>query len=54
MILISDKGVQIPFKLIKNEDRTYHAEFEVAVGGTLTASVFFSGKPVLKSPFKVC
>ena len=53
LTLISDKGAQIPFKHIKNEDKTCRAEFTVIVSGTLTASVFFSGKPVPKSPFKV-
>jgi len=51
--MISDKGAQIPFKLINNGDRTYRVEFQVATVGSIQANVFFTGKPVPKSPFKI-
>jgi filamin len=51
--LLSDKGTPVPYKLVNNNDRTYRAEFEANIVGTFTANVFFVGRPVPKSPFKI-
>jgi filamin len=51
--LLSDKGTPVQYKLINNNDRTYRAEFEISTAGTFNANVFFTGKPVPRSPFKV-
>ena len=51
--ILNDKGGPVQFKLIDNKDRTYRAEFELTLVGSYQVNVFFVGKPVPKSPFKV-
>jgi len=51
--ILNEKGGPVQFKLIDNKDRTYRAEFELTLVGSYTVNVFFVGKPVAKSPFKV-
>jgi len=51
--LLNDKGQPVPFKLTDNQDRTYRADFEITVVGAHMANVFFVGRPVPKSPFKI-
>ena len=51
--MLSDKGQVVKYNLVNNQDRTYKVEFELTVVGSYNANVFFTGKPVTGSPFKV-
>ena len=51
--LTNAQGVQLPVRIVDNNDQTYRAEFETAVVGTYTLNVTFASFPVPGSPFKV-
>jgi len=51
--LVNDRGVPVPFTLTDNKDKTFAVHFQPTAPGLLTASVFFNGQAVPRSPFNI-
>jgi len=51
--LVNDRGMPVPYQMTDNKDKTFRVQFQPTTPGLLTASVFFSGQAVPKSPFSI-
>jgi len=51
--MTTEQGVNVPFKVIDNHDRTYRVEFEATAVGTYSTSVMFAGQKTPASPYKI-
>ena len=51
--MTTEQGVNVPFKVIDNHDRTYRVEFEATAVGTYSTNVMFAGQKTPASPYKI-